>query len=119
VTKRPHTSATNKLGVNLPEPGNFVSIDTMEAGVPGKMPFTNGHPSTCHYTNSTVWVDQSSKHLWVNHQESKTAIETLTSKVRYKQFAARYDCTIKHIHSDTVIFAKTAFVQSATGKTAV
>jgi hypothetical protein len=35
ATKRPHAGATNTLGVTSPEPGDFVSVDTMEAGIPG------------------------------------------------------------------------------------
>lgn len=64
------------------------------------------------YTNSAVWVKQSSKHLWVVHQESNTAKETLLSKIKYEQFAAHYNCSIKHIHSDNGIFNKSVFVKS-------
>jgi hypothetical protein len=63
ATKQPHANATNQLGIDWPEPGDFISVNTMEAGVPGKKPFTSGRPSNCHYTNSKVWVNQSSKHL--------------------------------------------------------
>jgi hypothetical protein len=112
ATKRPHAGATDSLGHESPEPGDFVSVDTMEAGIPGRMAFTNGRPSHRRYTNSTVWVDQSSKHLWVDHQETKTAKETLISKIKYEQFAARFGRSIKHIHSDNGIFAKSVFVAS-------
>jgi hypothetical protein len=65
----------------------------------------------CGWTNHPSIFGSTTKSI--NHQECKTAIETLTSKVRYKQFAAHYNRTIKHIHSDNVIFAKTAFVNKS------
>jgi hypothetical protein len=82
----------------------------METGIPGYIPFTSGKPSKRRYTKSALWVDQSTKHIWVDHQETKTGKETLESKIQYKQFSARYSRAVKHIHSDNGIFAKSEFV---------
>jgi hypothetical protein len=108
--KNPHNGATHSVGPANPNPGDFVSVDTLEAGIPGYIPFTNGKPSNRRYTNSTVWVDQASKNIWVDHQETKTGKETLQSKIRYEKYAARYHRELKHIHSDNGIFAKSEFV---------
>jgi hypothetical protein len=55
--KNPHNSGeTHSVGPTNPKPGDFVSVDTMEAGIPGYIPFTSGKPSNRRYTNSTVWV---------------------------------------------------------------
>ena len=109
--KNPHNNGTtHSVGPENPSPGDFVSVDTMEAGIPGYISFTSGKPSKRRYTNSTVWVDQSTKHIWVDHQETKTGKETLQSKIRYEKFAARYSREVQHIHSDNGIFAKNEFV---------
>ena len=61
--QRNHRSKTNKLGNTAKDPGDFVSVDTMEAGTPGFIPFTKGRRSTRRYTNTTIWVDKISKYI--------------------------------------------------------
>jgi hypothetical protein len=39
ATKQPHAAVTDQLGLESTEPGNFVSVDTMEAGIPGQNPY--------------------------------------------------------------------------------
>ena len=61
-----HNKQTKSLGSQAKEPGDFVSVDTMEAGTPGIIPYSTGHPTKRCYQNSTVWVDKISKYIHIN-----------------------------------------------------
>lgn len=105
-----HHKSTGSIGVKATKPGDFVSVDTMQAGTPGIIPFPTGLPSKHRYTNSTVWVNKVSQYLRVDHQETMTAKETLLSKEMLESFAATHNRRIKHIHSDNGIYAKSSFI---------
>jgi hypothetical protein len=94
---------------NITRAGDFLSGDTMEASIPGHMPFTPGIPMLQQFTNSTYWIEQASKHLSVDHQEMRTGKETLLSTVNYQKFATRYNHRVNHIHSHNVFFCKISF----------
>ena len=42
--RRLHNKQTKSLGSQAKELGDFISVDTMEAGTPGIIPYSTGHP---------------------------------------------------------------------------
>jgi len=98
------------------KPGDFISVDAMEAGTPGYIPFTRGRPSRRRYTSTNVWSDHSSKFIWCDHQEEKNTESALESKIAFETCASRYDINIKHIHSDNGIFASKDFIKHCNKK---
>ena len=67
---------------------------------------------TRRHNSSTVWVDKSSKYLFVNHNEKNDTAHALSSKIEFEKFADRHHRRIRHIHSDNGIFTSKAFVSS-------
>ena len=110
------TKQTGTIGKGKLNPGDFVSVDTMIAGTPGLIPFTCGRASARRYTSTNLWVDHSSKYLWLDHQEAPNSANALQSKIKFETFAEKYGCTIKHIHSDNGIYTAKSFVDHCDGK---
>ena len=55
--KKPETGTIAKET----KPGDFISVDAMEAGIPGYIPFTKGRPLHKQYSSKNLWSDHSSK----------------------------------------------------------
>ncbi len=109
--KRPHTKDNSSPIAEPTKPGEFVSVDMMEAGTPGLIPFTNGCPSKRRYLHCTMWVDAFSKYIHSHLQEEKTTKATLVSKDSFETFSKRFDVSIRHVHSDNGVFRSKAFTQ--------
>ena len=107
---------SGSIGPDNPNPGDFVSVDTMVAGTPGLIPFTSGRTSDRRFASSTFWVDMASKYIHLNHQEKNDCEAALRSKTEFETFSESYDRKLKHIHSDNGIFASKSFVQNCAGQ---
>jgi hypothetical protein len=115
-TAKKRTKNAGTIGKGTLAPGDFVSVDTMIAGIPGYIPFTCGRASARRYTSTNLWVDHSSKYLWLDHQEAPNSANALQSKIKFETFAEKYGRTIKHIHSDNGIYTAKSFVDHCDGK---
>ena len=102
--KKSHASDTGHIGIHHTAPGEGVSSDGMEAGVPGRIMTTGGSPFTHCYKYCTFWVDHHSHFVYVTMHESKKAEELLHSKHEFKDFATTYGVSIKNIRADNGVY---------------
>ena len=109
--KRPHAGRTGGLLDKATAPGKFVSVDQLEAGTPGLMPFQTGKPSDQRYKCCTIWVDHFSKFIFAHMQKGTTGTETIESKTAFESFAKKFNVLIEHIHSDNGIFSRKQFAE--------
>ncbi|KAL7457958.1 hypothetical protein ACHAWC_009470 [Mediolabrus comicus] len=83
-------------------PGDYVSMDTVPVGIPGRAYNTYGGPNAkVVYTHFTIFHDAASGVIQVYLQEDDSAASTLFSKARFERFM--WDVagvTVKEYHSD-------------------
>ena len=63
------------------------------------------------YRGSTIAFDHNSGKIWVNHQVSLQAGETLQGKPIWKYDCAQYGFKVQSYHSDNIIFWSKEFQQ--------
>lgn len=83
-------------------PGDYVSMDTVPVGIPGRAYNTYGGPNAkVVYTHFTIFHDAASGVIQVYLQEDDSAASTLFSKARFEQFMWEVaGVTVKEYHSD-------------------
>jgi hypothetical protein len=107
--KRSHHADTGHIAKNAKSPGDGVSSDGMEAGVPGRIMTTHGSPTTRRYRYCSFWVDHFSQYVYVTMHETKKVEELIRSKCEVETFASKYGVTIKHIWADNGVYAAQLF----------
>ena len=91
-------------------PGNCVRCDHVISPVPGRVISASGHSSSCNgYTCGTINVDHCSGFLFVNHQLTTTASDTIYGKLLLEHEAADVGISIKGYHSDNGVFGSAVF----------
>jgi transposase InsO family protein len=106
--KRSHLANVGSISQNHTAPGDGVSTDGMEAGIPGRVFSTSGLPSSRRYRYATFWIDHYSRYVHITMHETKKAEELLRSKNDFEDFAARFGVRIKNIRADNGVYtAKT------------
>ena len=92
---------------NIVRPGMRVSTDLYASTIRGQLPDTFGRESPDRqYSAGAIFVDQASKFVYVSHQVSTTASETVRSKHRFEAFAASFGVTVKSYLADNHPFDK-------------
>jgi hypothetical protein len=91
--------------------GDCISCDHYISLVPGRVTAESGYSSSRHgYTCGTIYVDHASGFMFVGHQKSTSAAETIRSKLlMIEQEAKDVGVTIKKYHSDNGIFSSSEF----------
>ena len=80
-----------KLKTNNLPPGECISLDQYESTVRGRLIHMKGRePETEQYRGGTIAVDHSSGKIWVHHQISLRAGETLQGKQLWEYDLAQY-----------------------------
>jgi hypothetical protein len=102
--RRTHASDSGHISAQHTAPGDGVSSDGMEAGVPGRVMTTGGSPSIKKLKYCTFWIDHYSQFVYVTMHESKKAEELLRSKHEFEDFSARYGVSIKNIRADNGVY---------------
>jgi hypothetical protein len=98
-------------------PGEMVSIDQYESALPGRLPHTKGkEPKRTKYTGGTLFVDHATAHIYLRHQVSLKAGETIQSKRAFERFAAESGVTIKAYRADNAPFQAKEFVADLEAK---
>ena len=70
-------------------PGSTVLIDQYASKVPGCLPHTQGkHKKEDKYNGGTIFIDHASQFVFVRHQVSLNAGETLKSKQIFKYMSS-------------------------------
>jgi hypothetical protein len=94
------------------QPGDCISCDHYLSPVPGRVIADSGYSSSRHgYTCGTIYVDHASGFVFVGHQRTTSAEETIRSKVIVEQAAKDAGFKIKKYHSDNGIFSSKEFKQ--------
>jgi len=92
-------------------PGQCVSVDQLDATVPGLIAQLKGIPTTRRYNYATVFVDHYSKLSYIHLQQTLTSEDTVNAKKAFENYATTYGVTILHYHADNGRFADNAFRQ--------
>ncbi|CAJ1936825.1 unnamed protein product, partial [Cylindrotheca closterium] len=115
ATRRPWRTKNKKNGrkaKTATRPEQVVSVDMMEAGVPGLIPQTSGFLTKERYRVATVYVDQYSNFSYVHFQKSTTVDETLVGKEAFERLAATYGIQVQHYHADNGTFAAKGWIDA-------
>eukprot|EP00804_Cyclotella_cryptica_P012739 CCRYP_019202-RA/>CCRYP_019202-RA protein AED:0.43 eAED:0.27 QI:0/0/0/1/0/0.5/2/0/558 len=90
------------LKENHVQPGDCVSCDHFISPVPGRVISSSGHSSSTNgYTCGTIYVDHCSTFIFINHQLTTSASDTI--------HAADVGVAIKGYHTDNGVFSSAAF----------
>jgi hypothetical protein len=92
-------------------PGQCVSIDQLDATLPGLIAQIKGIPMTKRYNYTTVFTDHYRKLGYVHLQQTLTSEETVQAKHVFERYAATYNVKIRHYHTDNRRFADNTFCQ--------
>jgi hypothetical protein len=83
------------------EPGDLVFTDQYESRVPGRVFGNRGSKITSQtYCGGMIFCNAATDKIWISHQVSLNAAETITSKMKIEQEAAALGYTIKAYRMD-------------------
>ncbi|KAL7482892.1 LOW QUALITY PROTEIN: hypothetical protein ACHAW6_008543 [Cyclotella cf. meneghiniana] len=103
------------LKENHVRPGDCISCNHFISPVPGRVTSLSGHSSSRNsYTCSTIYVDHCSTFLFIHHQLTTAASDTICGKMLLESEAADVGVTIKQYHSDNGIFSSAEFCEHCT-----
>jgi hypothetical protein len=100
ANQKPHCNNTGSITIKHTAPGQGVSVDLLEAVIPGKLPTTGGLPSPKQCKFITLWVDPYSRYLSPTFHMTKELSETLQSKQADAFYTELYN-KAKWLHEDT------------------
>lgn len=103
--RRPHRSHTSSITSIHVNPGDGVSADQFEAGVPGIVPTTKGLPTSMTYKFCNFWIDHSSKFLYVTMHPTKDSKELLRSKSDFESFSRQHGVNLCSFRADNGVYA--------------
>ena len=94
-------------------PGDCVSVDQYESSVRGRRLETKGRERWDYkFCGGTLFYDHASGKIFVNHQVTLSASETIRSKQAFEREAALCGFTIKKYRTDNGIFTSKAYEES-------
>ena len=107
---RPNLMVLKRSNLN---PGDTVSMDQYVAGKTlGRLPHMKGkEPKNSKYTGGTIFTDHSSHFVFVRHQVSLNAGETIKAKHAFEREAASTGVKVKQYLTDNTPFGSEAFLQ--------
>lgn len=92
------------------DPGDKVSIDQYHATINGRHEHTKGKERTSkQYQGGTIFVDHATQHMFVNHQKSLGARDTVSSKRKYEKECKEMGRTVKSYRADNHPFKSQVF----------
>lgn len=92
------------------QPGDCISCDHYISPVKGRAIASSGYSSSRHgYDCGTIYVDHASGFIFVNHQTSTSAPDTIRGKMQLEHEAAAVNVKIKRYHSDNGVFSSSEF----------
>jgi hypothetical protein len=93
------------------KPGTMVSIDQYISAAPGRLAHTKGkEPKKDKFTGGTIYVDHATSYIYLRHQVSLRAGETVIAKRAFEQDSATMGVKVKHYRADNVPFGSAEFV---------
>jgi hypothetical protein len=109
VHRKSHASNKGSIAAACSQPGDSVSADQLEAGYPGKIPFTKGLPTMKRYKYCNLLVDNYSRYIYPTFHETKHATELIQSKKEFQSFTAHHGVTIHKIRADNGVYSVSPF----------
>jgi len=109
ANKRAHKADVGSITAKHTAPGQGVSVDLLESGIPGRIPTTRGLPSPKQYRYVTLWVDHYSRYLYPTFHETKDLNAALASKREFEVFANKFGVKIASIRADNGVYAANGF----------
>ena len=95
------------------KPGDLVSMDQCVCQVKGQLPWKQGgEQESLQHSGGTIFVDHATGFVYLVHQVSFTAVETINAQVLFEQEMGRAGIRVKHYHSDNGIFKSEDFKAS-------
>jgi len=93
------------------QPGDLVSMDQFVSGTPGRLFSGYGREAQHNrFQGGTIFNDAGSGAIWVEHQVSLGAGETLCAKERFEEWLYEQSCAeVKRYHSDNGVFVAAEF----------
>lgn len=99
------------------QPGDAVSIDQYVSALPGRLPHTKGkEKAKDRYTGGTIFVDHASTKIFVKHQVSLNAGETVMAKKAFEREAFSNGVIIQQYHADNLPFNAKVFTDDLESK---
>ena len=93
-------------------PGQVVSMDQYQSSIRGRLEHTYGkEKDDDKYTGGTIFVDHASTKLYIRHQVSLRAGETVVSKRMFEQDCKQHGVNVKHYHADNGVFDTAEFME--------
>jgi hypothetical protein len=93
------------------EPGSMVSLDQYISSTLGCLPHTQGKEwEEDQYHGGTIAINHATSMIWIRHQVSLHASETLQAKHSWERYAYHHGIIIKGYHTDNRIFSACEFL---------
>jgi len=93
------------------EPGDLIFSDQYQSSLPGRVFGRRGaaiHSKT--YTGGTIFCDAASKRLFLRHQSTLTAQETVEAKLAFEREALQVGVSVKAYQTDNGIYTSKEFL---------
>jgi hypothetical protein len=91
-------------------PGDCFSLDHFISPVVGRAVSLSGYSSSRHgYTCGAIYADHASGKLFIQHQHSTAASDTIRGKLRVEQEATEFGVKVKRYHTDNGVFCSAEF----------
>ena len=111
--KKPNLEVTDGIRAEDLKPGDCVSVDQYESSVRGRRPETKGREKWDYkYCGGTLFYDHASGRIFVHHQTSLSAHETILAKQAFEREAALCGFTVKKYRTDNGVFTSKAYEES-------
>ena len=105
-------SSVGNLKKDALKPGDWIFSDQLESRVKGRLLHTAGRESPSNqFCGSTIFVDGASDFVWVEHQVTLNAADTILAKNAFERECRRMGVTVKGYHTDNGIYTSKAFTR--------
>lgn len=119
ATRRPSRSTTHRpeeddemaLRKNDLQPGQRVSLDHYESAQPGRTYHSKGSTRSATFTGGLLGVDHASGLIFVEHQVSLSANDTIKAKLTMQKRATEMGVSLQRFHTDEGVFTAREFLE--------
>jgi hypothetical protein len=112
-TKAQHPSTKGQLLKGQLQPDERIFTDQLESRVWGRLLTTTGREPDCNeYCGSSIFYDDASGFIHVEHQVHLSATDTIMAKNSFERFAKDNGVSIKSYHTDNGVYKSEAFQQA-------
>ena len=111
ITKK-NPAAVGSLKEGHTTPGHLIFSDQAFSSVPGRKFHTAGQESDDNkFCGTTLFVDAASNYIYVVHQVTFNASDTINAKVQFEQHARNVGVSVDAYHTDNGIYKSRAFTE--------